>query len=47
MSDANEGKGKLEGFLQNVPLNCGTVEPLVNIYIGNNALFDLLLGQPC
>ena len=46
MGDANGGEGTLTGFVQNVPLSCGAVLTFANVYVGNNAPFDLLLGQP-
>jgi hypothetical protein len=46
MNDANGGKGTLSGLVCDVPLKCGAVKTLANLYIGKNAPFDLLLGRP-
>ena len=46
MNDANGGEGLLQGFIPDVPLTCGSVVTLANVYIGDNAPFDLLLGRP-
>lgn len=45
MNDANEGEGTLSGFLGEVPLRCGDVLTYANIYIGEKAPFNLLLGR--
>ena len=36
----------LSGFIPDVPLNCGDVVTYANLYVGNKAPFDLLLGRP-
>ncbi|KAI0734990.1 hypothetical protein BC629DRAFT_1600777 [Irpex lacteus] len=46
MNDANGGEGTLSGFLAEVPLRCGDVLTYANMYVGENAPFDLLLGRP-
>lgn len=46
MNDANGGEGTLSGFLGEVPLRCGDVLTYANIYIGEKAPFNLLLGRP-
>ncbi|KAF7798999.1 hypothetical protein EIP86_010229 [Pleurotus ostreatoroseus] len=46
MSDANGGEGKLEGFIPNLPLNCGQVLTHASLWVGDQAPFDLLLGRP-
>ena len=46
MGDANGGEGVLSGFVADVPLMCGSVLTYANVYIGNKAPFDLLLGRP-
>ncbi|KAF7794900.1 hypothetical protein EIP86_006043, partial [Pleurotus ostreatoroseus] len=46
MNDANGGEGVLQGFVPNVPLTCGNVLTHANIFIGDKAPFDLLLGRP-
>ena len=43
---ANNSTGHLEGIIQNVELTCGEVKTWANIYIADNAPFDLLLGRP-
>lgn len=46
MNDANGGEGLLHGFIPGVPLTCGAVTTYANVYVGNQAPFDLLLGRP-
>lgn len=46
MNDANGGEGELHGYLSNVPLSCGKILTSANIYVGNKAPFELLLGRP-
>ena len=46
MNDANGGEGTLSGFLAKVPLQCGQVMTVANMYVGENAPFDMLLGRP-
>lgn len=46
MNDANREEGVLQGFVPNVPLTCGNVLTHANIFIGDKAPFDLLLGRP-
>ena len=46
MNDANGGEGTLEGLVNEVPLACGGVRTMANIYVGSQAPFDLLLGRP-
>ncbi|KAF7789824.1 hypothetical protein EIP86_000770, partial [Pleurotus ostreatoroseus] len=46
MNDANGGQGILSEFVSNVPLRCGEVITHANIFIGEKAPFDLLLGRP-
>lgn len=46
MNDANGGEGVLHGFIPEVPLTCGSVVTSANVYVGQQAPFDLLLGRP-
>jgi hypothetical protein len=46
MNDANGGEGHLNGIVQNVPLNCGSIVTHTNLYVGDKVPFDLLLGRP-
>nr|GAT48249.1 predicted protein [Mycena chlorophos] len=46
MNDANGGQGQLQGMLRGVELNCGGLITTANIWVSNNAPFDLLLGRP-
>ena len=36
----------LTGFLENLPLTCGQVVTYANVFVGEQAPFDLLLGRP-
>jgi hypothetical protein len=44
MNDANGGEGKLQGIVENVPLEYGSVCTRANLYVGAHVPFDLLLG---
>ena len=46
IADANGGQGKLEGMVANVPLSCGEVATMANLYVGTHVPFELLLGRP-
>ena len=46
MNDANGGKRKLSGKVDDVPLNFGTVQTRASLYVGAHVPFDLLLGRP-
>lgn len=46
MNDANGGEGYLKGRVNGVNLVCGGVLTKANLYVGENPLFDLLLGRP-
>jgi len=46
MSDANGGKKKLLGLLEDVPFDFGGVRTRANLYVGEGLSFDLLLGRP-
>jgi len=46
MNDANGGEGKLNGIVENVPLEYGSVLTRANLYVGAHVPFDLLLGRP-
>lgn len=46
MNDANGGQSTLQGLVQDVPIICGGVKTLANLYVGSHVPFDLLLGRP-
>jgi len=46
LNDANGGTSTLRGKVDGVPLACGTIMTYANLYIHDNAPFDLLLGRP-
>ncbi|KIM75081.1 hypothetical protein PILCRDRAFT_92282 [Piloderma croceum F 1598] len=46
MNDANGGEGKLNGIVENVLLEFGSVLTCANLYVGAHIPFDLLLGRP-
>src|SRR6202790_4034349 len=46
MNDANGGQGKIEGIVEDVPLDYGSVRTRANLYVGQHVPFDLLLGRP-
>src|ERR1700733_2834092 len=46
MNDANGGEGKLNGMVENVPLEYGGVTTRANLFVGAHVPFDLLLGRP-
>jgi hypothetical protein len=46
INDVNGGKGKLTGFVENIPLDFGSVKMRANLYVGTHVPFDLLLGRP-
>jgi len=46
MNDANGGAGYLKGLIEDVVLECGPVKTCSNIFVGENVLFELLLGRP-
>ncbi|KZP25472.1 hypothetical protein FIBSPDRAFT_733821, partial [Athelia psychrophila] len=46
IADANGGKGKLLGMVADVPLTCGSVTTLANLYVGSHVPYDLILGRP-
>ncbi|KZP29953.1 hypothetical protein FIBSPDRAFT_726795, partial [Athelia psychrophila] len=46
IADANGGRGKLIGMVENVPLHCGTVKTLANLYVGSHVPYELILGRP-
>jgi hypothetical protein len=46
MNDANGGEKKLNGIVENVPFEFGSVRTRANLYVGAHVPFDLLLGRP-
>ncbi|KAK7434280.1 hypothetical protein VKT23_020281 [Stygiomarasmius scandens] len=44
--DANAGKGILQGRVDAVPIDCGSVKTYANVFVGSHVPFDLLLGRP-
>ncbi|THU76705.1 hypothetical protein K435DRAFT_813142 [Dendrothele bispora CBS 962.96] len=44
--DANGGKGILQGRVDAVPIQCGSVKTYANLFVGSHVPFDLLLGRP-
>lgn len=46
IADVNSGRGKLIGMVANVPLHCGTVKTLANLYVESHVSYELILGHP-
>ncbi|KAI0037678.1 hypothetical protein FA95DRAFT_1506695, partial [Auriscalpium vulgare] len=46
MNDANGGRGILKGLASNVGIQCGDVTTYADLYVNENAPFELLLGRP-
>ena len=46
MADAGGGETPLTGVVEQVPLSCGSVSTVANLFVGENVPFDLLLGRP-
>jgi len=46
MADANGGEGYLKGLINGVPLTCGAVKTVCDMFVGDTIPFDLLLGRP-
>lgn len=46
IADANGGNGQLIGLVSDVPLGCGRVRTMANVYVGTHVPFELLLGRP-
>ncbi|KAJ6499509.1 hypothetical protein C8R47DRAFT_1258610 [Mycena vitilis] len=46
MNDANGGKGQLQGFIGDVEFNCGGVLTFTDLWMSQQAPFELLLGRP-
>ncbi|KAJ7637247.1 hypothetical protein DFH06DRAFT_1335926 [Mycena polygramma] len=46
MSDANGGRGQLQGYIENVDFNCGGVLTSTDLWMSQQAPFELLLGRP-
>ena len=46
MTDAGGGETPLTGLIEHVPLSCGGVSTVANLYVGEDLPFDLLLGRP-
>ncbi|KZP15610.1 hypothetical protein FIBSPDRAFT_692344, partial [Athelia psychrophila] len=46
IADANGGRGKLIGIVEDVPLHCGTVKTMASLYVGIHVPYEMLLGRP-
>ncbi|KAJ6503467.1 hypothetical protein C8R47DRAFT_1210714 [Mycena vitilis] len=46
MNDANGGQGQLQGYIQDVEFNCGGVITSTDLWMSQQAPFELLLGRP-
>lgn len=46
MSDANGGTHPLDGIASGVPLKCGSIPTITDIFVADHVPFDLLLGRP-
>jgi len=46
MNDANGGEGRLDGIVEDVPLDYGSIRTRANLYVGKHVPFDLLLRRP-
>jgi len=44
MGDANGGEEYLKGLISTVLLTCGIIKTYCDVFVGDNVLFDLLLG---
>ena len=44
MGDANGGEEYLKGLINAVPLTCGAVKTVCDVFVGDTVPFDLLLG---
>jgi hypothetical protein len=46
MNDANGGKGQLQGYISDVDFTCGGVGTRTDLWVSQQAPFELLLGRP-
>jgi hypothetical protein len=46
MNDANGGRGQLQGWIQDVEFSCGGANTVTDLWVSQQAPFDLLLGRP-
>jgi hypothetical protein len=46
MNDANGGKGQLQGYIHDVDFTCGGVLTRTDLWVSQQAPFELLLGRP-
>ncbi|KAJ6450141.1 hypothetical protein C8R47DRAFT_1230379 [Mycena vitilis] len=46
MNDANGGKGQLRGYIHGAEINCGGVLTSTDLWVSQQAPFELLLGRP-
>ncbi|KAF7299141.1 CCHC-type domain-containing protein [Mycena indigotica] len=46
MNDANGGSGQLRGMIRNAELACGGLKTKADLWVSEQAPFDLLLGRP-
>jgi len=43
MADANGGEGYLKGLINRVPLTCGAVKTVCDMFVGDTVPFDSVL----
>ncbi|KAJ7603169.1 hypothetical protein DFH06DRAFT_1350451 [Mycena polygramma] len=46
MNDANGGRGQLRGYVHDVEFSCGGVPTTTDLWVSQQAPFELLLGRP-
>jgi hypothetical protein len=46
MNDANGGRGQLQGYISDVDFTCGRVGTHTDLWVSQQAPFELLLGRP-
>lgn len=46
MNDANGGRGQLQGWIQDVEFTCGGATTVTDLWVSQQAPFELLLGRP-
>ncbi|KAJ6464665.1 hypothetical protein C8R47DRAFT_1224734 [Mycena vitilis] len=46
MNDANGGRGQLRGYVHDVEFSCGGVPTVTDLWVSQQAPFELLLGRP-
>ena len=44
MADANGGEGYLKSLINSVPLSCGAVQTICDLFVEDTVPFELLLG---